>query len=128
MVGLLIILSILIVLIGAFLLWLGYDGKSKKMRTFGYAVVVLGIIAIIGSIIFYYTGTESGKRKVKDWKSDTNGGITRSVEVYDQAGNLIKTYEGKLDVQNNEYGNKVLFDLDGKRTIIYNATVIVQEK
>ncbi len=41
---------------------------------------------------------------------------------------MIQTYEGKIDVQDTEYGNKVLFDLNGKRVVIYNATVITEEK
>ena len=52
----------------------------------------------------------------------------RRNEVYSATGEFLKTYEGKLDIETNEYGNKVLFDMDGKRTIIHNATVIVKEK
>ena len=48
--------------------------------------------------------------------------------AYDNNGNLLKTYEGKIDVQDTEYGNKVLFDLTGERVVIYNATVIVEEQ
>lgn len=38
----------------------------------------------------------------------------------------IASYEGKLDLQENE--SKVLFDLDGKRYVYYNAVVEVIEK
>lgn len=41
-------------------------------------------------------------------------------------GNLLKTYEGKCDIEEND-SNKVLFDIDGKRVIIYNAVVIAEE-
>lgn len=64
-------------------------------------------------------------RTMKDISSNYGGGLNRTVTVYDMQGEPIKEYTGKIDVEANE--GKVLFDLDGKRTIIYNATVIVQE-
>ena len=48
--------------------------------------------------------------------------------VYDYGGNKLKTYEGKIDVEENSNGNKVFFELDGKRVVIYNAVVISEEK
>ncbi len=42
-------------------------------------------------------------------------------------GKPIKTYSGRFDIESGE-GDKILFDLNRKRTIIYNATVIVEEK
>ncbi|GIO33110.1 hypothetical protein J2TS6_42510 [Paenibacillus albilobatus] len=63
---------------------------------------------------------------MKDYDSTVNG-LKRTAVVYDQSGNKIKEYKGTFDVEVNEYGNKVKFDLDGKRILIYNATVIVEE-
>ncbi|MDT2193122.1 hypothetical protein [Paenibacillus larvae] len=54
--------------------------------------------------------------------------MERTVKVYGNNGDLIKEYEGKLDIKDTELGNKVLFDLNGKRITIYNATVITEEK
>lgn len=62
----------------------------------------------------------------KSWDSNVNGGLNRTVNVYDYTGNKIATYEGKIDVQQNE--SKVLFDLNGKRYVYYNALVEVIEK
>jgi len=59
--------------------------------------------------------------------SEYMGGLKRTAKVYSSDGDLIAQYEGKFDVQSSEFGNKVLFDIDGKRVIIYNATVIVEE-
>lgn len=84
------------------------------------------VVALILTVIHF--NTAEGARALKSWQSNTSGGLERRVEVFDQQGNLIRTYEGKLDVQGNEFGNKVLFDLNGKRTVIYNGTVIVEEK
>lgn len=56
------------------------------------------------------------------------GGLDRTVTVYDSSGNQIAVYEGKIDIEDSEYGNKVKFDLDGKRVMLYNCSVIVEEK
>ncbi len=85
------------------------------------SVFILGIATLSGC-------GESFQRSVKTFTSEYTGGLERKVEVYSSTGQLLKTYEGKLDIETNEYGNKVLFDIGGKRTIIYNATVIVEEK
>lgn len=69
--------------------------------------------------------TSEFDREMKSISSNWNGGLDRTVTVYDMQGEPIKEYTGKIDVEANE--GKVLFDLEGKRTIIYNATVIVQE-
>ena len=103
--------------------YIGFDADSKISKAVAVFLIILATISI--TVHFF---TAQGQRMIKSWTSNTTGGLERIVEVYDQSGKLIRTYEGKLDVQENEFGNKVLFDLNGKRTIIYNATVIVQEK
>lgn len=72
-------------------------------------------------------GTEEMDRVAKDHQSSIHG-LNRTLVVYDQQGNEIKRYTGKFDIETNDYGNKIKFDLDGKRHIIYNATVIVDEE
>ena len=87
---------------------------------------ICSLLVVIG-IIFGITGCASFSRGVKDVTSDLSGGINRVVEVYDYTGNKIKVYEGKIDIANVD-GNKVKFDINGKRYIIYNAIVIVEEQ
>jgi hypothetical protein len=87
---------------------------------------IASFVIVFGCIAWYLTGTESGKRTVKSFQSDIGHGIERTVYVYDREGDLIKKYEGKFDIETND--NKVLFDINGKRVIIYNATVIAEEK
>ena len=89
-------------------------------------LLALGVISL--GVIGCFTGCASLERDMKTFSSNFNGGLNRTVAVYDSNGNLLKTYEGKIDVQDTEYGNKVLFDLDGKRVVLYNATVIVEEQ
>ncbi|MFD1708878.1 hypothetical protein ACFSCZ_19625 [Siminovitchia sediminis] len=97
------------------------------MKRAGMIGSLLFIVLAAGSIIWYFN-TASGQRAVKNVISDTTGGMERVVKVYSEDGQLIEQYEGKIDIQDTEYGNKILFDLDGKRIIIYNATVITEEK
>lgn len=85
-------------------------------------IAILVAFVILTAIL---TGCSGLSRDLKTIGSDLTGGLNRTVTVYDNHGNVIKEYSGKIDVETNE--NKVLFDLNGKRTIIYNATVIVQE-
>lgn len=96
----------------------------QKKRTF--VIVILTAIIIILSLAL--TGCESCSRSLKSAQSDLNGGIDRVITVYDNTGNVLKTYEGKTDIEDGEYSGKVLFDLNGKRIIIYNAIVIAEEK
>lgn len=67
-----------------------------------------------------------GREQKKDWDSNYNGGLKRTISVYSYDGNLLKKYSGKCDIEENE-SNKVLFDINGKRVIIYNAVVIAEE-
>ncbi|MCI3922502.1 hypothetical protein MO973_19915 [Paenibacillus sp. TRM 82003] len=89
---------------------------------------IISAFLTVGLFGYFFTSTTPGERTLKTFQSENSGGLERSVDVYDQQGNLLKTYEGKLDVQENDYGNKVLFDLDGKRIVIYNAIVVVEEQ
>lgn len=88
--------------------------------------IIVGVLTI--GIIFLLCGCgESWERSKKDWNSEYNGGLERTISVYSYEGNLLKTYKGKCDIEENE-SNKILFDIDGKRVIIYNAVVIAEEK
>ncbi|WP_028972961.1 hypothetical protein [Spirochaeta cellobiosiphila] len=85
----------------------------------------VGFVILISFILM--SCSESFQRNVKTFTSEYAGGLNRTVSVYSANGELISQYKGKIDVQTNEYGNKVLFDLNGKRVIIYNALVVVEE-
>ncbi|QWU15692.1 protein of unknown function [Paenibacillus sophorae] len=91
----------------------------KKAITAALAAILLLILAGCEQ-------TEEMKREQKDLQSSVDG-LNRVAEVYDASGNVIKTYKGKFDVEVNEYGNKVKFDVDGHRVLIYNATVVIEE-
>lgn len=86
-------------------------------------IIIAGTILLLVAIIF---NSASLSRAIKTIRSDVSGGINRNVKVYSYDGKLIKEYEGKIDIQENE--NKVLFDLNGKRITIYNSPVVVEER
>lgn len=100
--------------------------RKKRRTTIGIGIAIL--ILIVGFIGYETFFTQSGQRRLKDLKSEYTGGLNRTVTVYDNNGEVIKSWEGRIDVQENSYGNKVLFDLDGKRKVVYNAVVIVEEE
>lgn len=91
----------------------------KKRLIFASAVVTIMLLS---------TGCADFDRSMKDWDSNINGGLDRTLVVYDYNGDVLKEYEGKMDIQVSPSNDKVLFDLDGKRHIIRGGIVIIDEK
>jgi hypothetical protein len=91
--------------------------KSKTKKRIIIEVVSVLILAylIIGA------SCSSCSRNCKSVSSDVGGGLDRIVNIYDYQGDKIASYEGKIDVEEND--SKVLFDLNGKRYIYYNCLV-----
>lgn len=85
-------------------------------------------IALIVAVSSLTVGCAGFDRSIKSMQSNFGNGLTREAKVYDQQGHLLADYIGQFDIQENDAGTKVLFDLNGKRHIIYNGTVIVDEK
>lgn len=123
------ILIIIIILLGVWELALCIGANSGTNGILiGTLISIIITIAVIGIDVWYINGTESGKRMVKDTQSNFNGGINRSVKVYDINGDLLENYEGKFDIE--YYDTHLKFDdEDGKRHIIYftTGTVITDE-
>lgn len=71
--------------------------------------------------------TASCERELKSCSSDMNGGLQRVVNIYTLDGELIATYEGLIDIDDNSNGS-IMFDMNGKRYVYYNAIVEVIEK
>lgn len=83
------------------------------------AVILAACIAV------FMSSCSSFGREMKSLSSDFNGGLNRTVTVYDYNGGIIKSYSGKFDVSESE--TEVYFDLDGKRVIIHGGIVIDEE-
>ena len=83
--------------------------------------IVITILILIG-MLWYYGNTASGKRAFVDQKSELNNGIERVINVYTANGDMIASYEGKIDIDTND-GGYVKFDFKGKRYIYYNCFI-----
>lgn len=88
-------------------------------------IKILAITALFAS--FTFAGCASCERELKSCTSDVSGGLYRVVNIYDYQGELIATHEGKIDIDNNPNGS-IMFDLNGKRYVYYNAIVEIIEK
>lgn len=85
------------------------------------------IVAFIFTAVLFLAGCASWERFKKDVGSNFDGGLERTVTVYNANGDVLKTYEGKIDLETTE-GGIVKFDLNGKRIMYYNCYVEVLEK
>lgn len=93
------------------------------MRKSSIAKLIISAITITVML----TGcTASCDRELKDISSDWGGGLNRVINIYSMDGKLIATHEGKIDIEDRE--NSILFDLDGKRYVYYNAIIEVVEQ
>lgn len=71
-------------------------------------------------------GCSSCSRMGKSISSDMNGGLNRTVTLYDYNGGKIRQWSEKFDVSESE--NEVYFDnQNGKRIIIHGGIVVNEE-
>ena len=109
--------SIIAIFILGFGIWYTISTKNKL-----YVTIAIGLtILILGGLLFYFNGTAAGKRALIDQKSNLSG-IERVVNVYTANGDLLASYKGKIDIDEND-GGYVKFDFEGKRYIYYNCFV-----
>ena len=89
------------------------------------AVLVLFIVCFL-----LCSCTEGCARSCKDFDSNVNGGLYRTVKVYDIDGDLVAEYEGKFDIETDNTTYILWDDEYGKRHIIYFSTfnIIIDEK
>lgn len=85
---------------------------------------ICAVIGLFGLLAF--SGCASCERNLKSCKSDMNGGLDRIVKVYNLNGEIMATYEGKIDLATED--GCIQFEYNGKRIIWYNAIVEVVEK
>ena len=105
-----------------------YDRNMAKGVSI--AAICIGLLMVI-ALVFWLYGTQSGARAQKTWSSNTGGGLTRIVTVYDMEGDQIDQYKGKFDVDADE--NRIIFDIpqpDGssRRVQIWSSTGTVTIK
>lgn len=98
------------------------------MKIKSTTIKLIAIIAAIITLLCFTGCTESCARSCKSCSSDWNGGLSREIIVYSMTGQELFRVTGKFDIEENSNGTKVLFDLDGKRYVFYNCSVIVIEQ
>lgn len=94
-----------------------------KRRVVFVAALVVSVLAIV--TVCGLAGCSTFSRNVKSVTSDINGGLNRTVTLYDNTGNEIKSWHGKIDLESND--QEVFFDLNGKRVIIQGGVVVSEE-
>lgn len=94
--------------------------KRTVAATVAFILAVVGIIATLG-----LSGCSSCSRMTKSVGSNMSGGLNRTVTLYDNVGNKLKSWHGKIDLESND--QEVFFDLNDKRVIIQGGIVVSEE-
>lgn len=87
----------------------------------------LFLLTIGLAVTLLFASCASLERGCKTISSDISGGLYRVINIYSLDGKLIATYEGKIDIDDNT-NSSIMFELNGKRYVYYNAIVEVIEK
>lgn len=101
------------------------QGHNFKMEhNMKKKITLIMVVAALGM-----TGCgASWNRAIKSWNSEVEGGLNRTLVVYDYNGDKLKEYSGKIDIEVSASNDKILFDLNGKRHIIRGGIVIIDEQ
>lgn len=84
------------------------------------AAIIVGSFLALG-----LSGCASCSRMAKSWGSDIDGGLNRTVTLYNNQGEVIKAWDGKIDLTDSE--DEIMFDLNGKRVVIHGGITVVEE-
>lgn len=95
---------------------------SKKTILGASALAVAGVLAV------GLSGCASCDRMAKSWDSNMSNGLDRTVVLYDYEGDELARWEGKIDLQISNDGGHIVFDQDGKRTVITGGIVVSEER
>ncbi len=106
------------IILGVVSLVIYSETDSKK---FAITLMVIGTIIIFGVGLWYFNNTASGMRAKTDERAELNNGLDRVVIIYTADGDILKKYEGKIDIEQGQ--GYVKFDWNGKRYIYYNCYV-----
>lgn len=129
--------AIMLLIAGVIVLIGGVALGIISMNDYGYGegigIIIVAIILSAALIIgpFVYMKTESGKRALKDQKSNFGkNDVVRTVTVYDINGKIIEQYTGKFDIETDREKYILFDDENGNRHIIYytTSTVLVDEQ
>lgn len=100
---------------------------KKFLKTNKHRIIAIVLLLILSLALC--SCSESCARSCKDMQSDYNGGLYRTVKVYDIEGDLVAEYTGKFDIE-TDHDTYILWDDEkGMRHIVYFSTfnVIIDE-
>jgi len=92
-------------------------------------ITIVVVVALMAGIGWYHTNTADGARTMKDYQSNMNNGIERTLRVIADDGMVIYEYEGKFDIEVHK--ESIVFDEQGVRTVLYRSltsTLVIEEK
>ena len=81
---------------------------------------------ILASLLITMTGCTWWNDRVKNFESNTKG-LKRVIYVYSYTGELLTTYKGEV-VRIEQDVTGTVIQLDNKRIVISNATIITEEE
>ena len=110
-----IIFSIIAIGAGA-VLWV-----ATERHILSALAAVVAIVLIFGIGFWYYNNTASGIHARTDERAELHNGLNRTITVYTADGTILKQYEGKIDIEQDQ--GYIKFDWNGKRYIYYNCYV-----
>lgn len=93
----------------------------RTSKVLAASAAALAVATVLGA-----TGCASCSRWQKSVSSDMDGGLDRTVTLYDYEGDKLESWSGKFDI--SERDSEVYFDdADGKRVIIQGGIVVCEE-
>ena len=90
-------------------------------KAIAITTMIVGTVLIFGIGLWYFNSTASGMRAKTDERAELSNGLDRVVVIYTANGEVLKRYEGKIDIEQGQ--GYVKFDWNGKRYIYYNCYV-----
>ena len=84
------------------------------------------ILSLIASMSFGLIGCASIESFTKDLESNSKG-LHRKVKVIAMDGTIVETYESKSMLVTDGDGGTITLDFDGRRIILCNSQVIIEE-
>lgn len=94
---------------------------ATQRTVLSVAAVIVAIALIFGIGFWYFNNTASGIRAKTDERAELQNGLDRIITIYTADGTILKQYEGKIDIEQDQ--GYVKFDWQGKRYIYYNCYV-----
>lgn len=113
------VVCIFLALVAAGIGWLTSEMTGKA--AIGPVIALILIIIIFGAGFWYYNNTASGIRARVDQRAELQNGLDRTITIYTADGTILKQYEGKIDIEQDQ--GYVKFDWNGKRYIYYNCYI-----